>query len=706
MLLEKAIAVSQGVEHDDLSVQRRVAYALSGLDAHAPNEAAGRGIKVHDGRAVALTSLARALGSVGDVEQAARVADSIPDPSARRDASGQISQALADAGSVQAAIHVIERVDDLDGSGAWTRAMAIKAVATACRSGPPTGDLRYLAGLASGIKDEPARLQAYVAVGLAMVERSDRDGLKQITAEVERLEHPNTRAEGLAAMANLMARIGIHEMPIQMLTEAQAIEDEWARAEAIAGVSQALAVLNQRNHIAAALEALEGIKKDGARAHALNGVIQGFVRAGDVQGVHRAFTFLRGFEDEFSQAEVVGGPRVGLSYGATDIIHTLYDYEQSRFGMARAFAQLGSGDGISKCLAVATSLQVERHRSDALVGVLLALAMYSPDDAFNQFRAFADHIDDSGIAELLVGIAGSYAESGDLNALDRVLSEGRLIGDPSARATVISEVARLFAEGDQVEGVRRACGIVEQSFTSEAAKADAIVGLAKAAAQVKDESVLRRALKCAPSVWYEPPRACALGGVVCAAMRAGATEIATDGLAQTLALLRETSGGSGEVRRGVVEAVADMLLQLSDAADPAILLQVVRSLRELGSEFHRIRGYLEQGRSGILAATASAVAATHDLQALEELRTIAESLPGCDEYSCASTGVATALARLSMSEHALAALAGVFLRIGRESRADAFEALWRTVRWLAEQRERELLGEVASGVLQTESWLS
>ena len=83
--------------------------------------------------------------------------------------------------------------------------MAIRAVATACKREPRTCGLRYLASLSSEITDEPARLQAQVAVGLAMVERSDRDGLKQIAAEVNRLVHPSTRAEGLAAMANLLA---------------------------------------------------------------------------------------------------------------------------------------------------------------------------------------------------------------------------------------------------------------------------------------------------------------------------------------------------------------------------------------------------------------------------------------------------------------------------------------------------------------------
>jgi hypothetical protein len=156
-----------------------------------------------------------------------------------------------------------------------------------------------------------------------------------------------------------------------------------------------------------------------------------------------------------------------------------------------------------------------------------------------------------------------------------------------------------------------------------------------------------------------------------------------------------------------VEAIADMLRQLSRTTDPALLSKVVGALRGLGSEFYRIRGYLEQGRAGILAATAISVAAVRDLSALDELRTISESFIKCDEYSYASIGMATALIQLNRSDVDTSSLvAGAFLRAGGQSRDCVFETLGQAARWLADRGELELLREVASVVRQTESWWS
>jgi hypothetical protein len=673
LLLEKAIVISQCVEADDLLVHRRVAYALCSLDVPLPTEPAARRIQVYDARADTLASLARALGSVGEVGQAEKAADSIPDPTRRRDASSQIALALADAGFVEAAIQVIKRNDDLyEPSEAWSRAKAIGAVATHATRMRRTGDLRYLADLASGITDEGARLQSLVAVGLEMVKCGDRDGVNQLATEVRRLVDPREKAKGLAAMANLAARVGVHETPIRMLTDAQAIENEWARAEAIAGISQALSMLNERDRLTAALETLEGIRGDGARADALKGIVQAFVRAGDVEGIYRTVTFLDGL-DEFQRAKLLGGREIMVCDG---LIYTLYDWGRRLLGIPRAFALLGCTDGVYHCLKLASNLRQDSLRSDSIVGVLLGLAKCSPDKALSQFRTLANDMrDPRRTGELLVEIAQSYVESGDVNALEKVLFEGRLLKDPYARATVISEVARLFAAVDQVDGLRRTCEALEKSFTYEAAKAEAVIGVARAAAQVKDHAVLQRTLDCADSQLYEPSRAKALGGVACAAMRAGATEIVTDALSQSLALLRESTGSSGLDRSDTVDAIADMLRQLSDATDPAILSQVVGTIRELGPEFHRVRGYLEQGRSGILTATANALAAAQDQGALSEVRAITESRPECDEYAYASLGVATALTKLNMSDDAMATLAGVFLRTGGENRRCVLEAL-------------------------------
>ena len=269
----------------------------------------------------------QALVTVGQLEQAAQVATSIPDPGEQAQALIAVVQALVAAGQLEQAARIAGKAEraarrtSLNGPASastslktkmtrlpvWCRRwrqLAIWSEQSGSLGGCPTpgggpghsprqwrrwwraGQLEQATQAAASISDSNERARALTVVVEALVAASQ---LEQATQAAASISDSNERARALAELVEALVAVGQLEQASQV---AASISDSTERARALIVVSKSLMAAGQTGEAARVAADAEwvarGIADPNAQARTLIDVIRALVAAGQLEQAIRA----------------------------------------------------------------------------------------------------------------------------------------------------------------------------------------------------------------------------------------------------------------------------------------------------------------------------------------------------------------------------------------------------------------------------------
>jgi hypothetical protein len=687
-----AVSAASTINNNELVVLRRVCHALIGTTDYQELEQVSDVEMTEDGarknwafgrKEWALNSVALALAKVGQHARARQVAAGIEDLGIRADALCGLAAILARAGEFALALEILETVEDTEAGMSWSKKAAIVILT---RLAGQDWASRLLA-VAESITNDDARAQALVAVALVFADSGDREGLRRVVNDVQVIEYEHLRAEALGAVAQALARAGDLEMLRHCLLAVRGIVEPWSRVVYLVGVCLGLGRMEDLDGLNRALTLAVEIDEQ-ARSTALRGIARAMAQAGDKAGIKRVFAATQAIQDERERAIVLGGPRLVLTYQDTDLIHEMYVSDQARVGVASALAELGDFDCIQQAFDFVSSMEDTDSRTEGLTGVIIAMAKTGNSDLLSRALAL---IESEGLSEgFISSMTEAMASRRDANGLQRILTVAEETEDPYLRAQALTCLAKAYSALSDVQGLEKTLSLAE-AYTYEAAKADAVAGVALALAQGKDKDVvrLRRVLAAAASVSYEPPRSEALCNVANAAALAGEQQLAAEAAQRAITVAKEYNG------EGIEQAQVSAVRILSRTPDKK-MLGLALSMANVITRANEKRD--------ALTIVADAMDQVGDRDGLKELLLFTERIPEEWVYVNVLRSVAAALDRIGEGDLALSAWARAFARIKLADRPQVFDALGQGASLIAAVDRGQTLWSTYEGVTEVEAW--
>ena len=297
---------------------------------------------------------------------------------------------------------------------------------------------------ASAIRQPPGRAHALLDIAKAQVEAGDtqaaRDTLAAALAAARDIDSSSFRANTLAGIALTKAEAGYIG---DALAIAQSIDDPSPMSFAALVLREITAMQAQSGDIDGALAAARGIDDPSYRAEALVDIASAQTRAGDKQAARDT---------------------LAAALAATRGIDYLFDRDKALANIAQAKAKAGDIDG---AFATVQGIDDLSRRATTMAGIASAQAQAGDKQSARDTLAAALDVTQStehpiGRVDALVSVVFARARMGDIDdalAIVRSVDDSfyhRGGGDSfrmrSSGAAVVSKVATLFAEADDIDG--------------------------------------------------------------------------------------------------------------------------------------------------------------------------------------------------------------------------------------------------------------